>query len=191
VIAGLTWLTGLGYGWVSVMQTPGKVRNWLSASTLLGEAGGQLTKAVGLGDLTDRSISVFRGAGGLIAVTIFLLLLARAGRYQRGPAAVGALGMALIAIVALSPVVQPWYLLWGFVLIAGGVSTAGTRRAVVIASAFLAMALMPKGGTVDVSAIVQAVLAGLAVAGSAALFELLPGRPTAESVAVASGTMEA
>jgi alpha-1,6-mannosyltransferase len=191
VIAGLTWLTGLGYGWVGVMQTPGKVRNWLSASTLLGEAGGQLTKAVGLGDLTDRSIAVFRGAGGLIAMIICLLLLARAGQHRRGPAAVGALGVALVAIVVLSPVVQPWYLLWGFVLIAGSVPSPGIRRAVLMFSALLAMALMPGGGTVNVSAIVQAVLAGIAVAGSATLFELLPGRPTVEPVALASGTMEA
>jgi alpha-1,6-mannosyltransferase len=191
VVAGLTWLTGLGYGWVNVMQTPGKVRNWLSATTLLGEAGGQLTKAVGLGDLTDRSISVFRGVGGILAMIICLLLLARAGQQRRGPAVVGAIGIALVVIVALSPVVQPWYLIWGFVLIAASVSGAGLRRAVVTVSAVLAMLLMPKGGTVDVSAIVQAVLAGLAVAGSAALFELLPGRPTAEPVAVASGTMEA
>jgi alpha-1,6-mannosyltransferase len=191
VIAGLTWLTGLGYGWVSVMQTPGKVRNWLSATTLLGEAGGQLTKAVGLGDLTDRSISVFRGAGGLIAMIICLLLLARAGQHRRGPAAVGALGVALVAMVVFSPVVQPWYLLWGFVLIAGSVATPGARRAVLIGSAGLAMLLMPKGGTIDVSAIVQAVLAGLAVAGAAALFELLPGRPATEPAALASGTMEA
>jgi hypothetical protein len=38
------------------------------------------------------------------------------------------------------------------------------------------MVLMPKGGTVDVSAIVQAIMSAAAVAGSAALFELLPGR---------------
>jgi hypothetical protein len=36
--------------------------------------------------------------------------------------------------------------------------------------------VMPKGGTVDVSAIIQAVLCAAVVAGAAALFELLPGR---------------
>ena len=35
---------------------------------------------------------------------------------------------------------------------------------------------MPKGGTVDISAIIQAVLCAAVVAGSAVLFELLPGR---------------
>lgn len=191
VVAGVTWLTGLGYGWVGALQTPGVVRNWLSVTTAVGEAGGQLTKLVGLGDYTDKSISLFRGVGGVLAMIICLLLLARAGQHRRGPAAVGAMGLALAAVVLLSPVVQPWYLLWGFVLIAASVTTPGLRRAVVTMSALLAVLLMPKGGTVDVSAIVQAVLAGLAVAGSAALFELLPGRPNVEPVALTSGTMEA
>jgi hypothetical protein len=148
---------------------------------------------VGLGDLTDRSIAVFRGAGGLAAMIICLLLLARTGRQGRGPAALGALGAALTAVVLLSPVVQPWYLLWGFVLIAAGVPTAGTRRAVATASAVLAMVVMPRGGTVNVDAIVQAVIAGIAVAASAALFELLPlpGRTAVEPAGAGSGTMEA
>jgi hypothetical protein len=169
-IAGVTWLSGLGYGWVNALQTPSAVRNWLSATTLLGEASGQLTKAVGLGDYTTLAISVFRGAGGVAALVICLLLLARPERYG----IVGSLGLALIAVVVLSPVVQPWYLLWGFMLIAAGIPSVRTRTAVLTASAVMSMLLMPKGGTVDVSAIVQAVLAGLAVGSSAVLFEILP-----------------
>jgi alpha-1,6-mannosyltransferase len=192
-IAGVTWATGLGYGWVAALQTPGAVRNWLSATTLLGEAAGALTKVVGLGDQTDRGISVFRGAGGVAALIICLLLLARVGRYGRGPAAIAALGTALTSVVVLSPVVQPWYVLWGFVLIAAGSTHVALRRAVITTSAVLSILLMPKGGTVDVSAIVQAVLGGLVVAGSAALFELLPlpGRPVERPAPAVSGTTEA
>jgi hypothetical protein len=58
----------------------------------------------------------------------------------------------------------------------------------VTASAALSMVLMPKGGTVDVSAIVQAILSAAAVAGSAALFELLPGRAGAALDATGGGT---
>jgi hypothetical protein len=188
-IAAVTWLSGLGYGWVGALQTPSAVRNWLSATTLLGEASGQLTKAVGLGDYTTLAISVFRGAGGVAALVICLLLLARPERYG----IVGSLGLALIALVVLSPVVQPWYLLWGFMLVAAGIRSAGTRTAVMTASAVMSMLLMPKGGTVDVSAIVQAVLAGLLVGSSAVLFEILPlpDRGAAPAAEPASGTMGA
>jgi hypothetical protein len=187
-IAGVTWLSGLGYGWVNALQTPSAVRNWLSATTLIGEASGQLTKAVGLGDYTTLAISVFRGAGGVAALVICLLLLARPERYG----IIGSLGLALTAVVVLSPVVQPWYLLWGFMFIAAGIRTVGAGTAVMTVSAVMSTLLMPKGGTVDVSAIVQAVLAGLAVGSSAVLFEILPlpgdARATAEAT---SGTVEA
>ncbi len=173
VVVSVSWLTGLGYGWVNALNTPGTVRNWLSGTTLLGEGAGLLTQAVGLGDQTTEAIKVFRGAGGLVALVICLLLLARIERYGL----VGSLGLGFIAVVALGPVVHPWYLLWGFVLVAAGIPALGIRSAVITVSAALSMVLMPKGGTVDVSAIVQAVLSAAAVAGSAVLFELLPGRP--------------
>jgi hypothetical protein len=191
-VAGITWLSGLGYGWVGALQTPGAVRNWLSTTTLLGEATGALAKAVGLSDKPDTAIAVFRGAGGLIALVVCLLLLARHERYG----IVGALGLALTTVVVLSPVVQPWYLLWGFMLIAAGVRTPGTRTVVMSVSAVLSMLLMPKGGTLDVSdvkAIFQAVPAGLVVGASLMLFEMLPlpGRPTPAAAEVTSGTVEA
>ncbi|HEX8930584.1 MAG TPA: polyprenol phosphomannose-dependent alpha 1,6 mannosyltransferase MptB, partial [Actinomycetota bacterium] len=176
VVGVVSWATGLGYGWIGALNTPGTVRNWLSGTTLLGEAVGLLTNVVGLGDdqTTTEAIKVFRGAGGLIALVICLLLLARMERYGL----VGSLGLGFIAVVALGPVVHPWYLLWGFVLVAAGIPTLRIRSAVLTASAALSMVLMPKGGTVDVSAIVQAIMSAAAVAGSAALFELLPGPAT-------------
>ena len=150
------------------------MRNWLSGTTLLGEAVGALAHVFGAGDTStmDTAIAVFRGAGGVAAMVVVLLLIAHMDR--RG--FVASLGLGFVAVVALSPVVQPWYLLWGFVLIAAGTSNLRTRTAVIAASAALAVVVMPKGGTVDVSAIIQAVLCAAVVVGAAVLFELLPGR---------------
>ena len=174
VVALVSWATGLGYGWVSALNTPGTVRNWLSGTTLAGEAVGALAHLFGVGDTAtmDTAIAVFRGAGGVAALVIVLLLLAHMDR--RG--FIASLGLGFVAAVALSPVVQPWYLLWGFILIAAGTSNLRTRTAVVTASAALAVVVMPKGGTVDVSAIIQAVLCAAVVVAAAVLFELLPGR---------------
>jgi hypothetical protein len=175
VVALVSWATGLGYGWIGALNTPGTVRNWLSASTLIGELFGFVFQAFGVGDdrtVMDQAIKVSRGIGGLIAIVVVLVLLARMER--RG--FVASLGLGLIAVVALSPVVQPWYLLWGFVLVAAGTSNLRTRTIVTAASAALAVVVMPKGGTVDVSAIIQAVLCAAAVAGAVVTFELLPGR---------------
>ena len=130
VVALVSWATGLGYGWIGALNTPGTVRNWLSVSTLLGELVGFLAQSFGVGDdehVMDTAIAVFRGAGGLAAVVLVLVLLARMDR--RG--FIASLGLGFVAVVALSPVVQPWYLLWGFVLIAGGTSSLRTRTAVI------------------------------------------------------------
>ena len=178
VVALVSGATGLGYGWINALNTPGTVRNWLSGTTLLGEAVGALAHLFGAGDTAtmDTAIAVFRGAGGVAAMVIVLLLLAHMDR--RG--FIASLGLGFVAVVALSPVVQPWYLLWGFVLIAAGTSNLRTRTTVTTASAALAVVVMPKGGTVDVSAIIQAVLCAAVVVGAAALFELLPGRAAGE-----------
>jgi hypothetical protein len=133
-----------------------------------------VTTAVGLGDdqTVTEAIKVFRGAGGLAAMVVCLLLLIRMQKYGF----IGSLGLGFVTVVALGPVVQPWYLLWGFVLLAAGVPAGSIRNAVVTASAALSMLVMPKGGTVDVSAIVQAILSAAAVTATAALFELVPPR---------------
>jgi hypothetical protein len=185
VVASVSSLTGLGYGWVTALNTPGTVRNWLSGTTLLGEGVGMLSTAVGLGDqqTVTEAIKVFRGVGGLAAMVICLMLLVRIERYGL----VGSLGLGFVAVVALGPVVQPWYLLWGFVLLAAGISATNVRSAVITGSAALSMLVMPKGGTVDVSAIVQAILSAAAVTGAAVLFELLPPRSRADRPLVPAG----
>jgi hypothetical protein len=183
VVVFVSWVTGLGYGWINALNTPGTVRNWLSGTTLLGEAVGVITTAVGLGDdqTTTEAIKVFRGFGGLLALVICLLLIVRMERYGF----VGALGLGFLAVVALGPVVQPWYLLWSFVLLAAGIPAGSIRNAVITVSALLSLLVMPKGGTVDVSAIVQAILSAAAVTAAAVLFELLPPRTRARPVRLA------
>jgi alpha-1,6-mannosyltransferase len=184
VVALVSWATGLGYGWIGALNTPGTVRNWLSGSTLLGEVFGVTARQFAVGDdrlVMDQAIAVCRGVAGVIAIVIVLVLLARMDR--RG--FIASLGLGFVAVVALSPVVQPWYLLWGFILVAAGTTNLRTRTIVTAVSAALAVVVMPKGGTVDVSAIIQAVLCAAAVAGAVVLFELLPGRSAGTRAAAA------
>jgi alpha-1,6-mannosyltransferase len=57
---------------------------------------------------------------------------------------VRALGLALLAVVALGPVVQPWYLLWGVVVLA---AVAGPRTALFLGAgcAVLCLLVLPSG----------------------------------------------
>jgi len=93
-------------------------------------------------------------AGGTAVV---LLLRAR----KIGP--LRALGLTLIAVVALAPVVQPWYLLWGLVLLAA----VGGQQVVVALGALsvaLCLAVLPNG-----SSLVRPPLYGLPVLAAASL----------------------
>jgi alpha-1,6-mannosyltransferase len=110
-----SWLSGFGFGWISNLLTPGTVRSWAAPATAVGMALGNLVHAVGLHTFTiATSISVARGVGLACAVAATLWLLWRSG--ERGW--VRSLGVSLILFVELGPVVQPWYLAWGIVVLA-------------------------------------------------------------------------
>jgi hypothetical protein len=172
-VAGISAVCGLGYGWVHALQTPGQVRNWLSVTTTMGQFTGLLESWFGAGDHMDGAIAAWRGAGGLVAAVVCAGLLLRSRRI--GP--VPALGMGLIAVVALGPVVQPWYLLWGFVLLAASSLDQAVRSLVAGGSAAMSLVLMPRGGALEPKDIVEAIVVGAVVAAGAVLLEwLLAGR---------------
>ena len=138
IMAGLSSLAGLGWGWVSGLSNPDTVRSWLDPATAVGLLCGKALALVGLGDHTHILLTLTRGAGLLAAAAISLVLLVESERV--GP--LRALGWSLIAIVVLSPVVQPWYLAWGFVFLAPVVE-GRVRRAVVVASGIACFVGLP------------------------------------------------
>ena len=175
-VAGVSAVCGLGYGWIHALQTPGQVRNWLSVTTTMGQFTGLLASWFGAGDHMDGAIAAWRGAGGLVAAAVCAVLLLRSRRI--GP--VPALGMALITVVALGPVVQPWYLLWGFVVLAASALDPAVRSLVAGGSAAMSLVLMPRGGPLLPKDIVEAIAVGAVVAGGAVVLEwLLAGRTRA------------
>jgi hypothetical protein len=85
-------------------------------------------------------VAVAHKAGTLLAVAVALGVWIGARRIG----AVRALGLALLALVVLGPVVQPWYLLWALVPLA---AVAGERLAVglAVSSAVLCLLILPGG----------------------------------------------
>jgi hypothetical protein len=85
-------------------------------------------------------ITLARGGGLLLAAAVTLFLLYRSEVI--GP--LRALGFSLLAIVVLSPVIQPWYLCWGFVFLAP-IADRGVRRVLLGASAVSCFLGLPGG----------------------------------------------
>jgi hypothetical protein len=114
VLLATTWLAGFGFGWVKNLATPGTVRSWAAPATGLGMALTKLLNAVGIDAAMSPVLSVTRLLGLLTAGAGAVYLLWNAER--RGW--VRSLGMSLLLFVVLGPVVQPWYLVWGIIVLA-------------------------------------------------------------------------
>lgn len=71
-----------------------------------------------------------------------------------------AVGLALLAVVALGPAIRPWYALWGGVLIAAAAPDGRVRRWAPVVCGLLALAVAPDGFTPGPHAVAIAVAGG-------------------------------
>jgi alpha-1,6-mannosyltransferase len=140
VMAALSLVSGLGWGWIANLGTPDAVRSWMAPATAVG--------LVLSGALHILHIGV--GLGGVLTVTRLLGLLAATAIaaycliHKEVIGLLTALGVTALAFVLLGPVVQPWYLTWGIVLMAPVVS--GRWRALVLALSTIAPFIGLTGG---------------------------------------------
>jgi hypothetical protein len=114
VLGAFSFVSGLGWGWVSVLGTPGVVRSWTAPTTsaAFALAGVAHVTHLGIGLTAVLSVTRFLGMVGALVAGVWLLLNSdRIGTLK-------ALGLTLLLFVLLGPVVQPWYLSWGLVLLA-------------------------------------------------------------------------
>jgi len=129
VLGALSMVSGLGWGWVANLATPGTVRSWVAPATGVGMAISGLAHAFGLNLSLGGVLSVTRvlGLAAAAAAAVYLLLVSdRIGTLK-------ALGLSLLLFVVLGPVVQPWYLTWGLILLAP-TATGKIRNLIIVLS---------------------------------------------------------
>jgi alpha-1,6-mannosyltransferase len=142
ILALLSVVSGLGWGWVANLETPGTVRSWLAPTTALGLGTGGLLHAIGWNVSTAGVLSAARVLGFAAAGVAGVYLLKVSDRIG----GLKALALTLLLFVVLGPIVQQWYLTWGLVLIAP-VAT-GRWRSLIIAVSVLGPFLGLPGGRV-------------------------------------------
>jgi hypothetical protein len=158
VMAALTVISGLGWGWIANLGTPGTVRSWMAPATAIGMLLNGGLHAVGINS----------GLGGVLTVTRFLGLLGAAAiawSCLRNYARMGllrALGVSLLAFVILGPVVQPWYLTWGIIFLAPVLT--GRVRTVVLAISIVAPFIGLTGGASLLDELMRATPASMVLA---------------------------
>ncbi len=141
ILGFFSYVTGLGWGWVTILGTPGVVRSWASPTTAIAFAVTGVAHLAHLGVGVSGVLSVTRFLGLLTSAVAGLWLLLNSDRIGT----LKALGLTLLIFVLLGPVVQPWYLSWGLVLLAP--VALGQLRSFVIGLSMVTAFVELPGGT--------------------------------------------
>ena len=150
VLGALTLISGLGLGWVGNLLTPGTVKSWDAPATGVGMALTGLAHVVGIGVGQGGILAVTRLLGLLVSVVVGIWLLKESDRIGE----LNAIGLTLLLFVVLGPVVQPWYLTWGLILLAP--VAEGRIRTTLIALSVISPFVGLPGGRTLVAELVHA-----------------------------------
>jgi hypothetical protein len=137
VMGALSVVTGLGWSWVLNLATPGTVRSWVAPATGAGLLLTDVLHVLHIGIPLHSVLSFTRLLGLGVAGGVGVWLLARIDRMGT----LRAMGLTMLLVVTMGPVVQPWYLSWGLVLLAP-VATGRVRTLIIgfsVASAFIGL----------------------------------------------------
>ncbi|TDE00756.1 polyprenol phosphomannose-dependent alpha 1,6 mannosyltransferase MptB [Jiangella asiatica] len=117
-----------GWGWLSTLDTPGKVEHVYTVPSVLARLGhGVLDITVGGADF-GQVLSWARlacAAAGALLIGAALLRGSEPGRPARRAGVL--VGAALLVLALAAPVIHAWYLAWGLAVLAAGVGVAGQR----------------------------------------------------------------
>jgi hypothetical protein len=175
------------FGWIGSLSTPGTVKSWLSPTTAIGMFIAEPIRLLGFGNVIDTSVGITRLIGSVaLAIVLVLLVIRPAGR-----SATRGVALSFVALVALGPVVQPWYLLWSIPLLAvTGLSHKQVRLMVLAIAAFTIHGIANSSATADtflelsdgIAMILAGITLGLAMLASSAERSLILGDNTEQDM---------
>lgn len=180
VAAATTIAAGLvvsdGFGWITTVSKQFSAHPPYSIASAIAKLLTPIVRGASYDDLAAGArITVI---SAMVCVVAYLLVTARQRALERTA------GYALLALALLSPVLYPWYLLWGLLCLAP--AATGTRRIAVLAVSVVACLLNPPG----FSTVTTNVLSGIALAVTAGVLVALPSvrRAVVGQPAVTAGT---
>jgi hypothetical protein len=143
----VTWACNLGWGWIGALGIPGTNRTLLTPTTFLAH---WISVVVGH-DTSVLNLVRTAAAGATLVGVVYLL--------WRAPkiGTVRACGFALALVVALGPIVLPWYALWGIVVLAA-VGRRIERGFAIFASVVLSIVVQPSGSSMPDVVLMAAVV---------------------------------
>ncbi len=140
-----------GLGWIRNLETPALGHTPLAPASLLGDMFGPIVRSASFDDLATGG----RIAAILASVCIVAYLVLTAGRRSLNRTT----GYALLALGLLSPVLYPWYLLWGIVCLAPTARAA--RRDWLVLGSAIACLYTPPGFNRMFSSLIPLIALGI------------------------------
>jgi hypothetical protein len=129
VVAILSSLSDLGWGWIHGLSAGADVTSILSVSTTLGLALGAVVGQTGIGPVVHGVRNVFLAVSAVLAAVLF---------WRTPWLTMAGLAGALLVLALLGPAVHPWYLAWclpfAAVVLAGRPATWAMVVAIVAAA---------------------------------------------------------
>ena len=107
-------LTGLGWGWILGLSTPGVVRSPAVPATALASWMYGLSHLVGLQIRLGSFLTLTRGMGFAVSGLGALYFLYRSRHYG----ALKSIAYTFLVVTLCAPVIYPWYITWGLIMLA-------------------------------------------------------------------------
>jgi hypothetical protein len=149
-----------GFGWVTTVSKQFSAHPPFSVASAVAKLLTPVVRGASYDDLAAGArITVI---SAMVCVVVYLVITARQRALERTA------GYALLALALLSPVLYPWYLLWGIGCLAA--AATGARRIAVLALSVVCCLLNPPGFAETTTN----VLSGVALAVTAAVLVALP-----------------
>jgi len=164
-----------GFGWLRTVSDQFSAHPPFSVASAVAKVLTPIVRGASYDDLAAGArITV---VSAMVFVVVYLVVTARQRALERTA------GSALLALALLSPVMYPWYLLWGLVCLAA--AATGGRRVAVLALSVAGCLLNPPG----FSTTTTNVLSGVALVVTAAVLASLPSvrRATRGQPAITGG----
>lgn len=170
-LALISIVTGIGWGWLSNLGTPGIIRSAAVPTTIFANWSYRITSLVGFPLQIGGWLTLFRALGLLLAGATGLFFVWKCEKYTIEKS----IGYSLLALVLFGPVIQPWYIVWGLVFLAIRPSTRVITGIVVVSVAGMLLGL-PDGPTlVSWTGYLTLISAGLVLAANRIGIRVLPG----------------
>jgi alpha-1,6-mannosyltransferase len=140
-----TWVSlgSFNLGWVTGLQAPTLIANWLNPPTAVGEIVYNVVHLV----VADLPASPFVTAARFVGYAVLAVFAVRQWWLARhgGRDAILRMAVTLLAVAILFPPTLPWYLSWGFVIAAAFAWRQRYLAVVVAVSVFVVLVYYPTG----------------------------------------------